>query len=123
MIKKYADENPDIKVTREIGGQLDHGKYKEGTLETYTISDCTALHLTPDDVEYYGGGSYSTQDIKIYAPEDLKAIRQSDDVEVSFKLQQGDKVSFNNDEYEVDDDWDRTLHSDISIYVATKVVR
>jgi len=88
-------------------------------------------YLRPEDLRYYDGVSYTTQDLKIYSPKDLEAyvkaisgensevdMEEGERVDFSFKI--GDMVEYGAESYKVDREHKRTIHSDFTIHIAVK---
>ena len=129
MISKYS-----IKATliNSTDGGLVNGKWQEGTKE-YLEFEGIISKLNPNEVEYYGGGKYTTQDIKIQVREGLEGTVQVLDSEDNLvykepketkpvEFQEGLIVIFNDTKYKIDTDLSLENYSDFEAYIAKKQV-
>ena len=117
IIKKHTSPT---KVIKKVDGYQDGPNWVPGEDVEY-IADLTVFNIGPDEVEYYQGGKYSTQDIKIYAVEGLTAKNQDSGEIEEFELEKGDIIDQGN-RYKIDGQNPRTRHSDFKEYVAVKQV-
>lgn len=98
-----------VTLTRE-NESLNNGRLQSSEPTTYNI-DLVVLPLTAEDIEQYEGGTYSTQDKKIFAREDLDVIPQK-----------GDIITHNNEDYEIRERTSWLDYADFETFVAKKVV-
>jgi len=128
LISKYSQKA----ILKTIGGDLIEGEWVEDA-PTYLEFDGIVNQLSPEEVEYYGGGKYSTQDIKIQAKEGLEGTVMVEDNEgnlvyteplqtesVTFK--EGLELIWRDSEYEIQDEKSLTDYSDFEVYIAQKQV-
>ena len=102
LIKRHGAEIEIIDDNKAIQGP----RVKEGNQTTSTI-EAAVFNLTAREAEYYGGGDYTTQDIKLITTDKLEAETT---------------IEYKNNQYEIDDEQDNTDYVDFYHYVAVKKV-
>jgi hypothetical protein len=119
LIRKNSTE---VEVIKESDGYFDGPKWVDGTKTTYTAK-LAVFFMTPKSIEYYSGGDYTTQDLKLQTTEGLTAINQSTGKEEAITLEIEDQIVFQGATYEVREHQPRTIHADYHEYVAKKKVK
>lgn len=102
LIKRHGTEIKIIDDNKTIQGP----RVKKGD-PTNTNIQAAVFNLTAKEVEYYGGGNYTTQDIKLITTD---------------KLEEGTIIEYKNNQYEIDDEEDNTDYVDFYEYIAVKKV-
>ncbi|WP_408956228.1 hypothetical protein [Natroniella sp. ANB-PHB2] len=117
IIKKHTAPTKVIKQ----GGYFDGPNWIPGEEVEY-IADLALFNVGPEEVEYYQGGKYSTQDIKVYAVEGLTAKNVDTGEIEQIELEKEDIIVDQGNTYKIDSQNPRTRHSDFNEYAAVKQV-
>lgn len=118
LIHKYRKP---VDLTREKEGNFDRQKYVEGQEVNYEIK-VAVFNMTPEEVNQYEGGKYTTQDVVIYAPEEVRAKDKDTGDYSDITLKEDDVITWEGNDYKIDSDDPNLAHSDFCRYIATKVV-
>jgi hypothetical protein len=118
FIKDYI-----IPITLKRGGKgFVNGEYvDDGNSDEY-ITEIAVIHLTPEELNEYDGGFYTTQDLKLFVPEDNTGINVETDEEIALIPKEGDIINFQNNDFEVKDPQNNTHLSDFYKFLAKKEV-
>ena len=95
-------------------GEWDGPNWVEGEEVEYIIN-CAIFSLTSEDIQRYEGLSYTTKDIKIYIVPPIMDVEEETVV-----LKEDDTVEFQGNTYVLDNDDDRTEHSDFIEWIAVR---
>lgn len=83
------------------------------------IVNAAPFYMTPEDLRYYEGLNYTTQDLKLFAVKDLMATdKETGETDIEFEIMIDDIVLFGGKKYKVDNAQDYTTHADFKVYVA-----
>lgn len=127
LIDRYSSE---FCIEREVEGELVRGRWVEGCKQVI-LCKSFVRNLTDKEVDMYGGGKFTTNDIKIRVVEDLKGYtleevgegeyEKPDEVELEeVTIEKEDIIHYNNNRYKVDRQDERTTIADYVNYVASK---
>lgn len=110
-------------VTLKRGGKkFENGEYvDDGEADEYT-TEIAVIHMTPEELNHYDGGAYTTQDLKLFVPEDNTGINVETDVEVPLIPEEGDIIYFQSNNFEVQNPQNNTHLSDFHKFLAKKEV-
>lgn len=104
--KRLIDKHSEPINVVDENKKLVNNRVVEGT-PTKTTIQAAVFYLTPKDIKYYGGGNYTTQDIKFKTLSDLE---------------EGTIIECRNARYKIDKKKDNTKHADFFQYVAVEQV-
>lgn len=110
-------------VTLKRGGKkFVKGEYiDDGDFDRYKTS-IAIIHLSLEELNQYDGGTYTSQDLKLFVPENNKAINIKTEKEVFLIPEEGDIIHFQDNDFKVQDPQNATHLSDFHKFLAKKVV-
>lgn len=102
-------ETTNIQVRKQSGGgwNMETGKYDPPTEETVDV-EAIVVPLTEDDLQYDDGGTYTSQDKKVY---------------YQGTLGNGQAVVHKGDQYEIQAYKDYSHYTDFNVYIMRRVTR
>ena len=114
IIRKYSQP---ISLKEKSNGTLVNGEYIAGTTTNHEVK-VAVFYMSPEQVSLYDGGTYTTQDLVIYASENIRDL----DTDVLINITKDDLIEYNGDNFKIMDKLSRFNRSDFVVFAGRKVV-
>lgn len=97
-------------------GRYENGKWMNPPVIERSFYGC-ALPMTPKDLKFYEGGTYTTQDLKLFVVKDLMDI-----VGNYIEIAEGEVITVGDINYEISSELDASELAGYRKFVAKKVI-